>query len=113
EDLSARTGCWLFIGAQHATARGSAIHYSSARLRRDAGDALDSFAEEFCTMMNHMTDVRRRDTLEVRRNLEEITSAKAALEKRMEELESQSVNRDTLLLRYKEMFGDIQIPSSE
>lgn len=92
---------------QHATARGAPIHYASPRTRRDAADSISDFASEFCTMMNALMDVRRRDTFEVQRNLQALEIEKAGLETEVASLRNNTVDRETLLRRYEEMFGQI------
>lgn len=85
---------------QHATACGAPLHYASPRIRRDAPDAISDFASDFCTMMNDVMAVRRRDTFKVQKNLH-------AAEQELLSLRDKTVSDDVLLRRYQEMFGTI------
>ena len=58
--------------------------------------------------MNHVMDVRRRDTFEVQRNLQASETARADLEKEVEQLRKGYHEHDEeleALRRFKEMFG--------
>lgn len=90
---------------QHATARGATLHYASPRLRRDAPDSISDFAGEICTMMNNLMDVRRRDTFEVQRNLQALEIEKASLQTEVASLCNKTLDHETLLRHYEEMFG--------
>lgn len=74
-------------------------------MRRDAPDAISDFASDFCTMMNNLMDVRRRDTFEVQRNLIALEAEKGNLQQEIVSLRDKVVNDDVLLRRYQEMFG--------
>ncbi|KJA26612.1 hypothetical protein HYPSUDRAFT_96632, partial [Hypholoma sublateritium FD-334 SS-4] len=99
------TGCWLFVGMQHATARAAPLHYASPRLRNDAPAAVADFASELCTTMNNLLDARRRDTFEVEQNLRALEVEKGNLEQVVVSLRDQIVGGDALLRRYQEAFG--------
>lgn len=57
--------------------------------------------------MNHVMDVRRRDTFEVQRNLQAIEQQKEELVKEVELLRNENLNRDLLLQHYQDMFGTV------
>ncbi|KAF9552827.1 hypothetical protein CPC08DRAFT_606258, partial [Agrocybe pediades] len=46
------TGCWLFIGAQHAGGRRSTLHYTSPRLARDAPKHILHIVNEFSDLID-------------------------------------------------------------
>ena len=92
---------------QHATARAAPLHYASPRIRRDAPDAISEFASDFCTMMNNLMDVRRRDTFEVQRNLIALETEKGNLQQEIVSLRDKVMTDDALLRRYQEMFGGL------
>lgn len=50
--------------------------------------------------MNQVMDARRRDTLDIRRDLEAVELRRAELEKEVELLNNENV-------RYREMLGDV------
>ncbi|KJA26617.1 hypothetical protein HYPSUDRAFT_180779 [Hypholoma sublateritium FD-334 SS-4] len=105
EDLAAQTGCWLFVGMQHATARAAPLHYASPRFRNDAPTAVADFGRDFCTTMDNLLDARRRDTFEVEQNLRALEVEKGNLEQELVSLRGQIVGGDALLHRYQEAFG--------
>ncbi|KAH9477987.1 hypothetical protein JR316_0010220 [Psilocybe cubensis] len=105
EDLSKQTGCWLFIGAQHATARSGAISYASPRLRRDAAAQAGNIGTQFSSITRNLIQARIQDNVnlqqqleESRRHAEEMEHAIAA-ERDSQRLLSQQ------LARYQELHG--------
>ncbi|KAF8193291.1 hypothetical protein BJ912DRAFT_924484 [Pholiota molesta] len=112
EDLSSQTSCWLFIGAQHPNATGETLHYASARLQRDAPEIAD-IASDFCSTITHAKEVRRRDIIEVTKNLERARQQKADLEARMQAIASEKKSQDETLRRYQEKYGMLDLDSVE
>lgn len=117
--MALRTGCWLFIGAQHANAKGPPLHYASPRLRRDGREGTNDLATEFLELMKHVSDARKVDLLEVstqlRKSQEEATrlqemknDAEVKLQTANEELGAlkDRNERDAKLIReYQERLG--------
>ncbi|KDR65900.1 hypothetical protein GALMADRAFT_27158, partial [Galerina marginata CBS 339.88] len=77
EDVSRETGCWLFLGAQHTSARGATISYASPRLRTEAQAAAGSLATEFNSAVTSLLSARRTDAVELQRRFEEAQASKA------------------------------------
>lgn len=80
EDVSTKTGCWLFVGAQHPAAAGGTIHFSSLRLVRDAPDDAENLANDFNSLMASLLRSRRSDALDACKKLEEARQANARLQ---------------------------------
>lgn len=80
EDVAIKTGCWLFIGAQHPGATGGTIHYSSARLRRDAPDETEHLTNDYHLLMTNLLRARRADALEASKRLQEAVQENAQLQ---------------------------------
>ncbi|KDR72063.1 hypothetical protein GALMADRAFT_213511 [Galerina marginata CBS 339.88] len=80
DDLSLQTGCWLFIGAQHPTARSAAIHYASHRLRRDAPGQSGQIATQFCQLTQNLLASKNQDMLQLQTQLEESRKRSEAVE---------------------------------
>ncbi|KAH9480103.1 hypothetical protein JR316_0006700 [Psilocybe cubensis] len=76
EDLSRQTSCWLFIGAQHSTARSPAISYASPRLRRDA-------AEQENADLQRQLDQSRLDAQQMAQSLEKAAQTQKELDKQL------------------------------
>ncbi|KAF9521278.1 hypothetical protein CPB83DRAFT_778957, partial [Crepidotus variabilis] len=112
EELSAETSCWLFIGAQHAAARGSPIHYASPRLRRDGGPETNDLATNLLQLIKQVEDRRRIDVMELQKNLREMELHKSALSQQVFELEMRVQNEQQKhrqdqerLIEYAERLG--------
>ncbi|KAH6907858.1 hypothetical protein BKA70DRAFT_1036058, partial [Coprinopsis sp. MPI-PUGE-AT-0042] len=65
EDVSYRTGCWLYIAVQHPNARSSFIHYSSRKLRKDSPTQVASLHKEVSQVMTGLYRAERRDKAEL------------------------------------------------
>ena len=107
EDLANQTGCWLFLGAQHPTAKLGAVNYASPRLRRDATEDSGSVATTFCRLTSKLIRAKNSDTMKLADELEasrkQVQAAKQALEQATEirlEVEAE-------LERYKLQYGVI------
>lgn len=81
ERISVETGCWLFVAAQHTTARLPFIHYSSPRLRRDGSKSLEDAVNQFSKMFSGLVAARRLEAQEMHdRMLESQAEAKKSQE---------------------------------
>ncbi|KAF5311573.1 hypothetical protein D9611_009509 [Ephemerocybe angulata] len=65
EDVSVASGCWLFIGAQHVTARHGMVHYVSPRLRLDAPKLAEDLVNHCNSVIQGVRDARRSDAAEL------------------------------------------------
>ena len=99
EDISLKTGCWLFIGAQHANGVGAALHYASPRLIKDGRQETNELASQFLQLIKDVSDSRKIDVLELQTQLrksqhematmeESRISTEAKLQAALKELES-------------------------
>ncbi|KAF9541869.1 hypothetical protein CPC08DRAFT_650441, partial [Agrocybe pediades] len=83
-----KTGCWLFIGAQHPGAVGSSLHYSSPRLLRDGRQAHEDIVNDFDGLMSDLVAARRADALQLRSQLRQTLKEKETLEARLKSIEA-------------------------
>ncbi|KDR65236.1 hypothetical protein GALMADRAFT_27607, partial [Galerina marginata CBS 339.88] len=88
EDLATETGCWMFLGAQHVTARGGAISYASPRLCREARSSAEQMATAFNTTASQLLSARRTEAVTFQRQLEVMRENKVAAEKKAEDAEA-------------------------
>ena len=75
-----KTGCWLFVGAQHANALGGALHYASPRLRKDGRQDTNNFASQFLELMKGVSDARKVDVLALQSQLRKSQQEIAAMQ---------------------------------
>ncbi|KAF8885617.1 hypothetical protein BD779DRAFT_1425360, partial [Infundibulicybe gibba] len=47
ERVANQTGCWIFLAAQHTTARAPFVHYSSPRIIRECQQDIESITNQF------------------------------------------------------------------
>lgn len=80
ENISLQTGCWLFIGAQHANATGKPLHYASPRLRKDGQMNTNEFATQFLQLIRQVTEARKINVLELQNQLRRSEQEKAVIE---------------------------------
>jgi len=116
EDVSLKTGCWLFIGAQHANASAGALHYASPRLIKDGRQETNAFATQFLQLMKQVSDARKVDVLELQGKLQkterEMTAieeskknAEVMLEAALEELQALKAKNDQQIQDYRSRLG--------
>jgi hypothetical protein len=84
-----KTGCWLFIGAQHANAQGGALHYASPRLRKDGLQETNDFASQFLQLMKRVSESRKVDVLELQGQLQKSQQEMFTMQESKEHTESQ------------------------
>lgn len=85
EALAHETGCWIFFGAQHSTARGGALTYVSPKLVYDAGSTANQLGTIFSTKVQRLIKARRDDGVKLQ---EEYEAAQELLRQKNEEIES-------------------------
>ena len=61
----------MFIGAQHANAKGQPLHYASPRLRKDGRRATDELATQYLELIKQVSEARKVDLLEVSKKLKQ------------------------------------------
>jgi hypothetical protein len=92
-----KTGCWLFIGAQHANAVGGALHYASPRLIKDGCQDTNDIASQFLQLIKHVSESRKIDVLELQGQLQKSQQEMAEMK------ESQDFTEAKLQAALKEM----------
>ena len=116
EDISLKTGCWLFVGAQHANAAGGALHYASPRLIKDGCQETNDFASQFLQLIKHVSDSRKVDVLELqgqlRKSQQEISamqesqnSTEAKLQAALKEMETLKAISQQQIQQYRANLG--------
>jgi SMC interacting uncharacterized protein involved in chromosome segregation len=80
ENVSLQTGCWLFVGAQHANATGKPLHYASPRLRKEGHHNTNELATQFLQLIRQVSDARKVDVLELQNKLRRSERDKAQME---------------------------------
>lgn len=75
-----KTGCWLFVGAQHAAGVGGAIHYASPRLRRDGNNQTADLATDFLQLIKYVADGKKADVLELQLKLDQSEQSKISIQ---------------------------------
>lgn len=101
EDLSSETGCWLFLGAQHLTARGGAITYASPRLCREAPAPAGQLAMLFGTTATQLMNARRSEAVMYQRQLDDMREKRADAEKKAE-------HASAMIAEYERRFGRLE-----
>lgn len=89
EDISLKTGCWLFVGAQHANALGAPLHYASPRLRKDGRQETNTFASDFLQLMKNVSESRKVDVLKLQGQLRKTELDMAIMQQSKEQTEAQ------------------------
>lgn len=89
EDISVKTGCWLFIGAQHPGGAGATIHYTSPRLLRDAPDHAGEIVNDYHQLMSNLLQARRLEALNISQKYQATLAQNQAMATRVADLESQ------------------------
>lgn len=111
-----KTGCWLFVGAQHANALGGALHYASPRLRKDGRQETNDFASKFLHLLKNVSDSRKVDVLELQGQLrktqqemsvmqESKIDAEARLQAALTELETLKTTNQQKIQGYRATLG--------
>ncbi|PPR07645.1 hypothetical protein CVT26_001660 [Gymnopilus dilepis] len=88
EDLSTETGCWLYFGAQHTTAREGAISYVSPRFCREAREQAERIATDFNTTAAHLSTARRVEAVQLSEKLAEVERQRRAAEASFQEAQA-------------------------
>ncbi|KAH9478165.1 hypothetical protein JR316_0008618 [Psilocybe cubensis] len=104
EDISKETGCWLFIGAQHATARAGSISYASPRLRRDAAEQVGQIGTQFSTLTRNLIHSRTQETLDLQRQLEQSRRETEEAKKSLEAVQENQKELRSILDRFREQY---------
>ncbi|PPR05181.1 hypothetical protein CVT26_012267 [Gymnopilus dilepis] len=107
EDLANQTGCWLFLGAQHPTAKLGAVNYASPRLRRDATEDSGSVATSFCRLTTKLIRAKNSDTLKLADELEMSRKQVQAVKQALEVATKTRLDIEVELERYKLHYGVI------
>lgn len=111
-----KTGCWLFIGAQHANAVGGALHYASPRLIKDGCQETNDLASQFLQLIKQVSDSRKVDVLELQGQLrkhqqemasmeESKNSAEARLQVALKEMEQLKMTTQQQIQEYRASLG--------
>ncbi|KAJ3754224.1 hypothetical protein EV360DRAFT_52029, partial [Lentinula raphanica] len=93
ERLAAETNCWLYIGAQHPSARGPFMHFASERLRREGPSALDELHSNADRLFTSLISARRQETAELSIQVQKLQEEKAALEREKAEWQRREQER--------------------
>ncbi|KDR76769.1 hypothetical protein GALMADRAFT_67141, partial [Galerina marginata CBS 339.88] len=104
EDASRETGCWLFLGAQHTSARGGTISYASPRLRSEAQSTASTLATEFNGAITTLLSARRADAVELQCKYEEAQALKQAAD-------HQLLEQQKLIDTYRQQYGELNSAS--
>lgn len=113
EDISVKTGCWLFVGAQHPGGVGATIHYTSPRLLRDAPDDMDAIVNDYHGLMTNLLQARRAEALELAKKYQESLSENQAMVSRVNELEAQMLTMRQAIEAYQaQLFSDAPTTSA-
>ncbi|KAF8203234.1 hypothetical protein BJ912DRAFT_348887 [Pholiota molesta] len=108
EDISLKTGAWLFVGAQHPGATGGSINYSSPRLRRDGGQKTSDFATMFLKLIKKVADTKRKDTFEFQKIIEAEREKMEQVQKDLEAVRAQAASDSQELALFRERFGVLE-----
>ncbi|KAF8170160.1 hypothetical protein BJ912DRAFT_1066693 [Pholiota molesta] len=107
EDISIKTGAWLFVGAQHPGATGGSINYSSPRLRRDGGQKTSDFATMFLKLIKKVADAKRLDTFEFQKIIDAEREEKEQIQKDLDAIRAQAASDSQELALFRERYGSV------
>ncbi|KAJ3506796.1 hypothetical protein NLJ89_g6668 [Agrocybe chaxingu] len=114
DTLSRKTGCWLFVGAQHPNASRQAIHYASPRLRRDGAQATDELGTSFVDLIRRITVSRQQEAFEMQQELraaqdreKALTSDVDILSRELETTKEKSDREAKLIQEYIALYGPL------
>ncbi|KAF9525559.1 hypothetical protein CPB83DRAFT_838019 [Crepidotus variabilis] len=116
KEISAQTSCWLFIGAQHAAANNTPIHYSSPQPARDGGEESNVLATKFLQLIKLVESSKRTNTIQLQHSLDETQHKYAKLEAQLRAVEAQVQEQEqeqSLSAREGEILVSIQQDLSE
>ncbi|KAF6756413.1 hypothetical protein DFP72DRAFT_846727 [Ephemerocybe angulata] len=99
EDIARKTGCWLFIGAQHITAQNGMVHYVSPRLVSDAPEEIEDITNELDDLIRGLRKSRRHDALRVCVELAEAEREKQRLAAELQAMKQKELETAELLHR--------------
>jgi hypothetical protein len=105
ERLSHETGCWLFIGAQHAHASSPFVHFASSRIRRDASKEITEIASRFNGLCSALIAARRQKALVLAQRLAVVEQEQQAAQLIVQEQRSKILEQDALIARYETLLG--------
>ncbi|KAH9480805.1 hypothetical protein JR316_0007405 [Psilocybe cubensis] len=105
EDISRETACWLFIGAQHSTARGGAISYASPRLWRDAAAQVGNIGTQFSSLTRNLINARTQENVELQRQLDESRRQNEEISLQLQAVNQSQKELDRELRRYKSRYN--------
>lgn len=98
ERLSAETGCWLQISAQHVNANLGFFNYISPRLRLEAKPEITEVLNQLNIMYSSLLYARRLDAISLRVQAEK---SKAELERAQQELAEKEAEIADLKLKLR------------
>jgi hypothetical protein len=107
-----KTGCWLFIGAQHAAASGGTLHYASPRLKKDGRGEIGPFTTQYLQILKNIQDVRKVDVLQLQDKLMKTQQEKDAAQQsetklrvELDQLHSEKEKAEILIQEYRSRLG--------
>ena len=108
EDISIATSCWLFVGAQHISAKAPTIHYTSPRLLEEAPEFAEEQINTFNDQMNMLLRARRSDAVAVTAELLAAEEKNKRLEKELLEVKERLRNVDEMESHYNRLLADMR-----
>jgi uncharacterized protein YbcC (UPF0753/DUF2309 family) len=112
ERVSLETDSWLFVAAQHPSATGQFVHYTSPRLRQEAESDTQQLINQFHVLMNGLIAARRKEALELGKALAQanksVEAAEADAQAARQALAQQKLEmerKDELIAQYKSRLG--------
>ncbi|KJA14759.1 hypothetical protein HYPSUDRAFT_150004, partial [Hypholoma sublateritium FD-334 SS-4] len=102
------TSCWLFVGAQHVSAKAPTLHYTSPRLLEEAPQFAYEQINAFNDQMSLLLRARRSDAVVVTAELVAAEDKNKRLERELMEIKERLKNVEAMEDRYNMLLADIQ-----
>ncbi|KJA12974.1 hypothetical protein HYPSUDRAFT_152114, partial [Hypholoma sublateritium FD-334 SS-4] len=102
------TSCWLFVGAQHVSAKAPTLHYTSPRLLEEAPQFAEEQINTFNDQMSLLLRARRSDAVAVTAELLAAEDKNKRLERELMEIKERLKSVDAMEDRYNRLLADIQ-----
>ncbi|EKM77073.1 hypothetical protein AGABI1DRAFT_130799 [Agaricus bisporus var. burnettii JB137-S8] len=98
ERMALETDAYVLVLAQQATGTSASVHFASDRLRREAFYQTTNLFNEFQSLMTQLVIAKRSTALALAQNLEASEKARAEMENKLAERESQVASTEAELM---------------
>jgi hypothetical protein len=105
ERLSHETGCWLFIGAQHAHASSPFVHFASSWICCDAAKEITEIASRFNGLCSALLAAHQQEALALARRLAVVEQEQQVAELTLQEQRSKILEQGALIAQYETLLG--------